>query len=61
MKEVKEANMPKEVASTMINLFEKDIWSWMGMAELFVEHNTVGDIEDFIVCLQMAQEKRVIK
>ena len=61
MNEVKEANMPKEVERVMTDLFKNEMWSWMGMAQLFVKNNTPVDIDDFILCLQMERQKKAKK
>jgi hypothetical protein len=59
MNEVKEANMPKEVERVMTDLFKNGMWSWMGMAQLFVKNNNPTDVEEFIMCLQMERQKRI--
>lgn len=59
MNEVKEANMPKEVERIMTDLFKNEMWSWQGMAQLFVKHNNPIDVEEFITCLQIEQRKRI--
>jgi hypothetical protein len=61
MNEVKEANMPKDVERIMTDLFKNEMWSWQGMAQLFIKNNTPGDIDDFITCLQMERLKKAKK